>query len=88
MIIKHVPGRMCVVCGKRAAKPDLSRFIWREGRLCEDQQQRADGRGIYVCRALSCRRRLCVSHKKLARALRCPEIAAAPKPLKIDGVMK
>ncbi|MFW8601637.1 YlxR family protein [Desulfobacterota bacterium M19] len=77
-----------MVCGKRAAKFDLSRFIWREGRLCEDLEQKANGRGIYVCRTLSCGRRLCVSHKKLARALRCPEITAAPKPLKIDGVFK
>ncbi len=77
-----------MVCGKRAAKFDLARLIWQEGRLCEDKEQRANGRGIYVCRALSCVRCLGLSHKKLARALRCPEIAAAPRPLIIDGAFE
>ncbi|MDR2161810.1 MAG: DUF448 domain-containing protein [Desulfovibrio sp.] len=55
--LDHAPVRMCVICGRRAAKKELSRFVLpaRDGAPAADEKQTAPGRGFYVCAQGRCR---------------------------------
>lgn len=54
----HVPQRMCVGCGRRAAKSELVRFTAgcdpTGGRIILDPDCRGPGRGVYICPRLEC----------------------------------
>ena len=53
--MRHVPERTCVVCRRKAAKPELLRLCHDgAGRVVVDQHQRLPGRGAYVCLSLEC----------------------------------
>jgi predicted RNA-binding protein YlxR (DUF448 family) len=46
------PVRTCAGCGRKAPKPELVRFVARDGTLTPSE--RGAGRGVYTCRRLSC----------------------------------
>ena len=46
------PVRTCVGCGRKAARPELLRFVARDGILV--QSSNGEGRGAYTCRRLAC----------------------------------
>lgn len=46
--------RTCIVCRGRAAKGQLWRVVWEEGRLRLDESQRRPGRGAYLHPARQC----------------------------------
>ncbi len=63
--------RLCVVCRTQKDRQDLIRVVRYRGQIKVDWQQKADGRGAYVCREGAClqNRRL---EPCLARALHGP----------------
>ena len=61
------PIRTCAGCGRKAPKPELIRFVARDGSLVPGE--RAPGRGVYTCRRLSCFERA-RERRAFARTLR------------------
>ncbi|MBR5133967.1 MAG: YlxR family protein [Clostridia bacterium] len=52
---KKIPLRMCAGCGEMKPKKDLVRVVKpKEGEIDLDLTGRANGRGAYICRELSC----------------------------------
>lgn len=52
---KKLPLRMCTGCGEMKPKKDLVRVVKpKEGDIDIDLTGRANGRGAYICRQLSC----------------------------------
>jgi uncharacterized protein len=49
--------RTCAGCGVKAPKPELVRFVLRDGTAVEDPAQREPGRGAYVHDDPGCRER-------------------------------
>ena len=49
------PIRQCVACRQRKTKKELFRIVrTRDGRVEFDPEQRKAGRGLYVCKTVSC----------------------------------
>jgi len=52
---KHVPLRMCVVCGQKRPKRELIRIVrMPDGSITIDPKGKQPGRGAYVCRQEEC----------------------------------
>jgi len=52
---KKIPQRLCTGCGEMKPKKDLVRVVKpKEGDIDIDLTGRANGRGAYICRRLSC----------------------------------
>lgn len=52
---KKIPLRMCTGCGEMKPKKELVRVVKpKEGDIDIDLTGRANGRGAYICRQLSC----------------------------------
>lgn len=52
---KKIPQRLCTGCGEMKPKKDLVRVVKpKEGPIDLDLTGRANGRGAYICRKLSC----------------------------------
>lgn len=52
---KKLPLRMCTGCGEMKPKKELVRVVKpKEGDVDIDLTGRANGRGAYICRSLSC----------------------------------
>jgi len=52
---KKIPLRMCTGCGEMKPKKELVRVVKpKEGDVDIDLTGRANGRGAYICRQLSC----------------------------------
>ncbi len=66
---KKIPMRMCVACRTMRPKKELVRVVRTpEGETKVDPTGRANGRGAYLCRDLSCLEKA-VRSKALDRAL-------------------
>ncbi|MFP4496812.1 MAG: YlxR family protein [Vulcanimicrobiota bacterium] len=51
----HIPVRMCVVCRSKLPRSELIRLVKdRHDTLVEDTGQKAQGRGMYLCRNQAC----------------------------------
>jgi len=52
----QAPQRMCVICRKRFSKQQLIRYLRKTDETAwqEDVRQTLQGRGLYVCRDLTC----------------------------------
>ena len=77
---KHVPLRMCVVCGQKRPKRELIRIVHApDGSLVVDPKGKQPGRGVYVCRQQECWR-VGLNTRVLARGfksrVRSEEVAA------------
>ncbi len=47
-----MPTRMCAVCRGRFDKSELNRVVKNtDGEICLDKAQRAQRRGVYICRS-------------------------------------
>ena len=56
--------RMCISCRKRAPKQELIRIVkLRDGVVDIDESQKAQTRGVYVCRDRECVGKLRKSHR-------------------------
>lgn len=56
---RHVPVRMCIVCGAVRPKGSLIRLVTIEGRgVVVDEEKVLGGRGMYVCAQQQCIERL------------------------------
>lgn len=64
-----MPIRTCAGCGRKAAQPELRRFVARDGRLTPGRTE--PGRGVYTCRRLACFERA-ADKRAFARVLRTP----------------
>ncbi len=52
---KKIPMRQCIGCGEMKEKKSLVRIIRSpEGEISLDTTGRANGRGAYLCRSVSC----------------------------------
>ena len=52
---KKLPLRLCTGCGEMKPKKELIRVVKpKEGDITLDLTGRANGRGAYICRELSC----------------------------------
>ncbi len=59
MSIKRLPLRRCAACGESREKAFLFRIVRSPGgEILFDPSGKAQGRGAYVCRELSCVRKL------------------------------
>lgn len=68
--IKSVPLRMCIVCKRMIPKNELLRIVCdKEGNVCIDTTNRANGRGAYVCTQPECVA-TCVKKRILNRAFK------------------
>ena len=66
---KKIPMRMCVACRTMRPKKELVRVVRTpEGETKVDSTGRANGRGAYLCRDISCLEKA-VRSKALDRAL-------------------
>ena len=52
--VTNAPMRRCCGCGESFPKSELIRIAGRDGKAAIDMQDRASGRGIYLCRNLDC----------------------------------
>jgi len=55
--MKHIPERTCIVCGKKTYKYLLDRYVYLNGKFILDKDKKLDGRGFYICREESCRKK-------------------------------
>ena len=54
-IPKKLPQRLCTGCGEMKPKKELVRVVKsKDGEIALDLTGRANGRGAYICRSLSC----------------------------------
>ena len=52
---KKIPQRLCTGCGEMKPKKELVRVVKpKDGEIDIDLTGRANGRGAYICRSLSC----------------------------------
>ena len=63
--------RLCVACRKLVRKDQMIRFVRLDGKAVLDPDQKAQGRGAYVCRKEECIRLLLEKHF-LRKALHTP----------------
>jgi len=54
------PTRSCAGCGRKAPRPELLRFVAREGELTPGAK--GPGRGAYTCRSIACFERARARH--------------------------
>lgn len=67
---KFTPERMCVACRTSFPKSSLFRFVLDEnGELCFDDAQKAQSRGVYLCKNESCVKK-CIKTRAFNRAFR------------------
>lgn len=52
--VTNAPMRRCCGCGESFPKSELIRIAGRDGKAAIDMQDRAPGRGTYLCRNLDC----------------------------------
>ena len=52
--VTTAPMRRCCGCGESFPKSELIRIAGRDGKAAIDMQDRAPGRGIYLCKNLDC----------------------------------
>lgn len=70
---KHIPIRTCIACRTSRPKRELVRIVRTpEGELVLDADQKARGRGAYLCRRRTCWERLLQRPKMLGNALKRP----------------
>jgi len=70
LAIKHVPQRICVICGAKLPKRELTRIVHTpQGRFSLDKTGKQPGRGAYLCHNPLCWEQAQKS-KRLSRALR------------------
>nr|WP_290667040.1 YlxR family protein [Ardenticatena sp.] len=70
---KHIPIRTCIACRTSRPKRELVRIVRTpEGELVLDADQKARGRGAYLCRRRACWERLAQRPKMLGNALKRP----------------
>ena len=52
---KKIPQRLCTGCGEMKPKKELVRVVKpKDGEIDLDLTGRANGRGAYICKSLSC----------------------------------
>ena len=69
---KKIPQRQCMGCRERKAKKELIRVVRTpEGQVCLDFSGKLNGRGAYLCPALSCLQKARKA-KSLERSLEVP----------------
>ncbi len=52
---RHVPERICVICGTKTAKRDLVRIVLTpDGECVVDESGKRSGRGAYLCHQDAC----------------------------------
>ncbi len=67
---KFTPERMCVACRTSFPKNSLLRFVLDENdNLLFDENQKAQGRGVYLCKNESCIKK-CLKTRAFSRALK------------------
>ena len=64
------PIRTCCSCKKKMLKDDLNRFVWREGVIQIDTEQKMSGRGAYSCREKLCMESFFRQERKWKRLFR------------------
>lgn len=70
---KHIPIRTCIACRTSRPKRELMRIVRTpEGELVFDADQKARGRGAYLCRRRACWERVAQRPKVLGNALKRP----------------
>ncbi len=87
---KFTPERMCVACRKSYPKNSLMRFVLDEnGELFCDRNQKAEGRGTYLCKNDACVKR-CVKYGLIGKAFRknLPDEAYRTVEEEYDGLQK
>ncbi|OQX20078.1 MAG: hypothetical protein BWK76_02675 [Desulfobulbaceae bacterium A2] len=62
--------RTCVVCGRKADRSGMLRFVAGADAVVWDATRCASGRGAWCCPEAACRERLPAMGKRLARVLR------------------
>ncbi len=68
---RKIPMRQCLGCNEHRPKIELLRVVRTpEGEICLDFTGKRSGRGAYICRDVSCLRRVRKSHR-LERSLDC-----------------
>lgn len=68
---KKIPERLCTGCGEMKPKKDLVRIVKpKDGTIDLDLTGRANGRGAYICRKLSCLQ-LARKARRLEKAFAC-----------------
>ena len=70
------PIRTCVGCGRKAAQPELVRFVVGAGKLAVAPDRRMPGGGADTCRRQACLERALARRafpRSLRRAVRVPE---------------
>ncbi|KAA3660173.1 MAG: YlxR family protein [Calditrichaeota bacterium] len=66
----HIPERTCIGCNGKFAKSTLVRFVLtKDENLLADPLQSKPGRGVYLCKKMSCTEQA-VKRKRLNRAFR------------------
>ena len=65
----HKPTRTCSVCRKKADKSELIRIVRLDGKYVIDEDQKAQGRGAYLCKSTECIGK-CVKKKTLNRSFK------------------
>ncbi len=69
---KRIPQRMCVGCNQMFNKKELLRVVKnKEGEIFYDPIGKANGRGAYVCKNVSCFDAL-MKEKKLEKVFKLP----------------
>lgn len=69
---KSPPMRQCLGCNEHRPKTDLLRVVRDpEGRISLDFTGKKSGRGAYICRSITCLRRVRKS-RRLEKNLNCP----------------
>lgn len=64
------PVRTCLGCNARLPKSELIRYVWNDGAISVDPDQRLPGRGAYHCSNEQCEKRFNANRKRLERAFR------------------
>ena len=74
-LVKNLPMRTCLACGKKKTKSNLLRFaVDKEKIMFVDTKGRLSGRGAYCCNNNDCFKSFLRKRKKIAKALRVQEI--------------
>ena len=67
-----IPVRTCIGCGKKCGKKELIRIVHStDGTVTVDPEQKRNGRGVYLCRQLSCLEKA-KRRRSLERGLKIP----------------
>ena len=54
-VIKHIPQRTCIACGKIKPQREMVRLVYTvEGNIEVDTNRKKIGRGAYLCRLPEC----------------------------------